>query len=61
MTTHKHEIEESLRDDRVACSFCNENEADSICDRCSQPVCIACTDTSPEFGVLCPDCREALK
>lgn len=56
MTTRKHEIEESMRDETHACEFCMEREADSICDLCSKPVCMQCTTTVQTKGVLCPDC-----
>lgn len=41
-------------DDDV-CEFCYKREADSICDECSQPLCMECTKTT-ELGVLCPAC-----
>lgn len=60
MTTRKHEIEESQRYEPNACPWCMEEEADSICDRCSRPVCLECSETA-EQGNLCPDCLEAVK
>lgn len=61
MTTRWHEIEESLRDDRVACSICNAAEADTTCDKCSCPVCPGCSTTDECSQTICSDCKEARK
>ncbi len=56
MTTRKVDIEESMRDNREACSWCDlENECEVQCVRCEVPLCRKCARVTDDDRLLCPD------